>query len=226
MATYKGFTSVELRRPTRSTFNLSHEKRISSRIGKLTPVLISETMPNDTFYGSTEVLLKLAPMIAPIYHRLNVYVHYFFIPNRLLWKDWELFITGGRLGDEVASPPVPPYITIPGALGAGEDLLDIGSLADYLGIPPIPDADIALWTNRSVDMMPFAAFFKVWYDYYRDRNYVADNTALPMASGSNDALVGILSNRTRCWEHDYFTSALPFTQRGAEVLMPLDADVN
>lgn len=220
MATYKGFSSVELRRPGRSTFNLSHEKRISSRIGKLTPVLITETMPNDTFYGSTEVLVKLAPLIAPIYHRLHLYVHYFFVPNRLLWDDWEDFITGGRLGPGIDTPPVPPYFDLETVLNDAGDYLDTGSVADYLGVPPIPDADSALWVGRSIDAMPFFAFYKCWYDYYRDRNYVPDNDLLPQPSGASGLLIA-LETYYRAWEHDYFTSAQLTTQRGAEVLMPI-----
>lgn len=227
MAKYKGFTSVELTRPGRSTFDLSHEKRISSRIGKLTPVLVVETMPNDTFRGSTEVLVKIAPLVAPIFHRLNLYVHFFFVPNRLLMLEWEPFITGGRLGEAITVPPVPPAYLITDILSENADFLDVGSTADYLGIPPIPDADIALWTGRTIDGMPFLAFHKVWMDYYRDRNYIADNAggALPyvpggiVVNGPNDP---ILSARYRCWEHDYFTSAQLTTQRGQEVLMPLE----
>lgn len=224
MGKYKGFTSVELKRPGRSTFDLSHEKRISSRIGKLTPVFISETMPNDTFHGSSEVLVKLAPLVAPIYHSLKLYVHYFFVPNRLLWTDWEPFITGGRLGEFVESPPQPPHARFDDTFGLALDLLDGGSLADYLGFPPIPDADTALWGDRTYDLLPFAAFYRCWYDYYRDRNYVADNSFLPLASGGHASpeLPELLETRYRCWEHDYFTSALLTTQRGAEVLMPLE----
>lgn len=221
MGHYKGFTSVELRRPTRSTFDLSHEKRISSRIGKLTPVFISETLPNDTFFGSSEVLVKLAPLVAPIYHRLSLYVHYFFIPMRHLWKNWEPFITGGRLGESVTSPPQPPSFEIEDALALANDVLDTGSLADYLGIPPIADPPAGTWAGRSLDMMPFAACYKVWYDYYRDRNYVNDNALLPLNDGDFINL-DLLSTKYRCWEHDYFTSAQLTTQRGQEVLMPLE----
>lgn len=225
MGTYKGFTSVELRRPGRSTFDLSHEKRLSTRIGKLTPVLITETMPNDTFHGSSEVLIKLAPMIAPIYHRLNLYIHFFFIPMRLLWEEWEPFITGGRIGEAVTTPPVPPRFEIPATLAEGEELFNAGSLADYLGVPPIPDADAGLWTGRSIDAQPFAAMYRVWYDYFRDRNYVEDNFNLPSPSGVLSPNIGnsgdMLREQYRCWQHDYFTSAQLTTQRGSEVLMPL-----
>lgn len=224
MGTYKGFDSVELRKPKRSMFNLSHERRLSTRMGRLTPIFVSEVMPNDTFDSSSEVMLRLAPLLAPIMHRVNVFVHYFFVPNRILADWWEDFITGGRLGAEVTTPPVPSYMEINSILDKGLNHLDTSSLFDYLGGFNIPDADIANWGgNRSIDCLPFAAYQKIWYDYYRDRNYVADETFLPLASGNNVANINALCTiRTRAWEHDYFTSAQTSTQRGAEVLMPLE----
>lgn len=225
MSTYKGFTSVQLRKPTRSLFDLSHEKRISFKMGKLVPVFISETIPNDTFKCNTEIMLRLAPMLAPIMHRVNVFVHYFFIPNRLLWKDWEAFITNGRLGTE--TPPVPPSITMDTIGGAAQSLLASGSLWDYLGGTLASDGDATgPYAGRRLDMMPFAAVWKCWYDYYRDRNFVADNTFLPLASGNNGGLapadaLSIVTIRNRDYQKDYFTASLPWTQRGNEVLMPL-----
>lgn len=224
MSSFKGFTTVELRKPTRSLFDLSHEKRISFKMGELIPVFISETVPNDTFRCNTEVMLRLAPLLAPIMHRVNCFVHYFFVPNRLLWKEWELFITNGRLGTE--TPPIPPFVEIAEVGGIGQSLLDNGSLADYLGISPITDAGCAPYFGAPLDLMPFAAYNKVWYDYYRDRNFVADNTFLPMSSGLNGGMIpldmaSILTKRERDYQKDYFTSALPWTQRGNEVLMPL-----
>lgn len=224
---YKGFNSVELRKPKRSLFDMSHEKRLTTRMGKLTPILIRETIPNDTFTVNSEVMLRLAPLLAPIMHRVNVYVHFFFVANRLLWEDWETFITNGRLGTE--TPPVPPNAYIHDVLAFTGNLFDNSSLADYLGVGRIPDSEEASWTgNRAIDLMPFFAHYKVWYDYYRDRNYIDDNDVLPHASG-NESDINIVSEvmaiRNRDWNKDYFTSALPWTQRGDEVLMPLDASV-
>lgn len=224
MSSFKGFTTVELKKPTRSVFDLSHEKRVSFRMGELIPVFMSETVPNDTFRCNTEIMLRLAPLLAPIMHRVNCFVHYFFVPNRLLWKDWELFITNGRLGTE--TPPVPPFCEIAEVGGIGQNLLANGSLADYLGINPIPDASCAGYFGARLDLMPWAAYNKVWYDYYRDRNFVADNAFLPMSSGLNGGMIpldmaSILTKRERDYQKDYFTSALPWTQRGNEVLMPL-----
>lgn len=221
MSVFKGFTQVELRKPKRSLFDLSHERRMTTRMGRLTPCFIAETIPNDTFKVNTEMQIRLAPLVAPIMHRVNAFVHYFFVPNRLLWKDWELFITNGRLGTE--TPPVPPnsLITVLQARGLGH--LNLKTPSDYLGLNPITDA-AAGYANLTIDLMPHAAFYKVWYDYYRDRNFVADDAILPLASGAlstSASLDALFSNKVRCWQHDYFTSALPWTQRGDEVLMPL-----
>lgn len=220
MSPYQGFTTVELRKPPRSKFDLSHEKRITCRMGDLVPVFISETMPNDTFRCNTEVLMRLAPLKAPIYHRLNCFVHFFFVPNRLLWVDWEKFITNGRLGTE--TPPVPPNTPLDEIGALGLQLFAKGQLWDYLGGNPLSDADLATFGDTRIDIMPFAAYYKCWYDYYRDRNYVADNTILPLISGeTNPGAAGFFALKTRDYQKDYFTSALPFTQRGNEVLMPL-----
>lgn len=225
MSSFKGFTTVELKKPTRSEFDLSHEKRVSFKMGKLVPVFISETVPNDTFRCNTEVMLRFAPLLAPIMHRVNCFMHYFFVPNRLLWKDWEAFITNGRLGTE--TPPVPPYCLPQNIGAAAQSLLDNGSLFDYLGGTPMTDATAqGAMIDRKLDMLPFAAYWKCWYDFYRDRNFVADNTFLPLASGVNGGLIvgdmqSIVTIRNRDYQKDYFTSSLPWTQRGNEVLMPL-----
>lgn len=231
MSNYQGFNSVELKRPQRSTFDLSHERRDSTRIGKLTPILIQETLPNDTFHISAETLIKFAPMIAPIFQRLTMYVHFFFIPWRVLWDEWETFITGGRLGAAVATPPIPPYFKVQDAQTFTENYLDKGSIADYFGIPPMPDAQVADFVDIRIAMGPFAAWYKVFTDYYMDRNFSAfeELELLPMSSGLQDLNADyneMLVTRYRKWQPDYFTTALPWTQRGAEVLIPMEGAIS
>lgn len=202
---------------------------MSMKMGKLVPIMCTEVIPGDVIRGNTEVLVRVAPLLSPIYEKLSLYVHIFFVPNRLLWEEWETFITGGRLGAE-ASPeeaPIPPHFKISDMVAADE-FAGKGSLADYLGCPIFSDVDpVAVnWDvpGATVDAMPFAAYQKIWHDYYRDRNFVGDDEyfTFPMPSG----LINIGSTswyllQDRNYLHDYFTSALPFMQRGAEVLMPI-----
>lgn len=234
MGKFGGFSSVEMRKPKKSTFDLSHDKRLTTSMATLTPVFVSEAMPSDHFRGSTEILLRLAPLLAPIFDRIFLYVHFFFIPCRLLWEEWEPFITGGRLGvgTDPSVAPIPPRFEVQPYLDAGR--LDQGSLADYMGIPPVGNVTPTGWTGKFMDLMPMAAYQCVWFNYYRDRNFVADDVfgATPngqfpplhsgtytIGGGDNGAVY--FNIRQRAYEHDYFTSALPFTQRGEEVLMPI-----
>lgn len=236
MSKFSGFSSVQLQRPKRSAFDLTHDKRMTTRMGRLTPCLVTECVPSDTFRGSSEVLLRLAPLLAPIYDRIELYVHYFFVPNRLLWDEWEEFITGGRLGVGVDPlvAPIPPFLDIADYLTTSVEIFSKSSLADYLGVPALLtiDGTVANWNNRFLDMMPFAAYQLIWYEYFRDRNFVADDVlGMPMVSGEVPAVSGIplLQLQTRNYAHDYFTSALPFTQRGVDVMVPLSftsTDVN
>lgn len=228
MSKYKGNTHVKLVRPQQSVFDLSHEKKITTRAGRLTPVFISEVIPSDRMRGNSEILVRVAPLLAPIYDRLQLFVHFFFVPNRLLWEDWETFITGGRLGPGSTDPvaaPIPPFVDIEEAMVV-PSLFAKSELLDYLGMPLLADVNPnpAAWAGTSFDVMPALVYQKVWMDYYRDRNFIPDDfIQLPVASGVYNEYLSepSLNVKTRSWVQDYFTSALPWTQRGDEVLMPL-----
>lgn len=227
MSRYNGFSTVELKKPLRSSFDLTHDKRLTARMGQLIPCLTLEAIPSDSFRGSSEMLVRLAPLLAPIYDQIEIFVHFFFVPNRLLWEEWETFITGGRLGVgvEPLEAPVPPYGDIGAILAVGNEIFNKGSLADYLGVcPPLSQDPVTEnWDGITIDYMPFAAYQLIWYEYYRDRNYIDDATQFPLASGELAAseAYSLSALFTRNYLHDYFTSALPFTQRGEEVLMPV-----
>lgn len=223
---YKGNTTVEMTRPQRSTFDMSQERRLTTRMGRLTPVFVAETIPNDSWYGRSEIFIRLAPLLAPIYARVNVFMHWFFIPNRILGSWWEPFITGGRLGAEVVTPPVPSRFTFLNVAARAQQFMSKSKTINYMGMPPWTDADLTTTfsSDRTFDVLPLAAFYKCWYDWYRDRNYVADNTILPLPAGTiatTATIDALMATRLRAWEHDYFTSAQTNTQRGTQVLMPL-----
>lgn len=221
------FNSVELRKPQRSTFDLSHDKRLSAQMGYLYPVLIQECLPSDSFNGGTDMLVRMAPMIAPIFEQVQVYIHYFFVPNRLLWLEWEAFITGGQFGpDAQADPgpaPLPPDVNVEDLLAIDPLYFAKSKLYDYLGVPLLNDlAGPVSWSNAHLDCMPAAAYHKIWYDYYRDRRFVDDAIfqadELPLDSGTLNATDwltnGMGSLRSRCYAHDYFMSANITAQLG------------
>jgi len=229
MGKFKGFTSVELTKPKRSHFDLSHTKRLSAVPGYLTPVLIQECIPSDTFHGSSEMLVRLAPLLAPIYDQIMITIHFFFVPYRLLWAEWEEFITGGRLGVGIdpVNAPIPPYINVGDVLTEAGAIFDEGTLSDYLGVPLFTSIDPSegAYDDVEIDFMPYLAYNLLYAEYYRDRNFESDAVleTFPYASGVVAAAtaVTLMDRKKRKYMHDYFTSALPFTQRGTEVLMPL-----
>lgn len=211
----KIFTQVSVPKVRHNTFDLSHEKKFSGKIGQLIPVFLAETVPNDTFTIETSQLLRLAPLVAPVMHRFNIYTHFFYVPNRILWDDFTKFINGGNTGEET---PTFPTVSLNSEINGG-----VGNLHDFLGIPTTQNYDPSV----TVSAIPYAAYQKIWYEYYRDQNlytgseydFLEEN---PLKNGSNNANGSVLfSLQNRAWQHDYFTSALPWTQRGPEATIPL-----
>ena len=87
------FNSVQVQKPKKNVFDLTHDVKLSGKMGNLIPVLVNECVPGDTFQFGCDSLIRFAPLTAPVMHRMDVSVHYFFVPNRLVWEDWEKFIT-------------------------------------------------------------------------------------------------------------------------------------
>lgn len=224
------FKHVPTERVKRNRFDLSHEVKTTAKFGTLYPCLLLDTLPGDRISDQVTVFLRMAPMLAPIYHRIDVTFHAFFVPCRLLMQQdlWETFITaGGAQGNvEVILPYLRPDTIAAAGGGAGADAMRKGSLWDYLGLPLAPATPAGGWSQQKISVLPFRACAKVWNDFYRDPN-IAPSTELDLglelqgnvSTQSYDS--GILTLYQRGWEKDYFTSCLPWAQRGTEVLMPL-----
>lgn len=220
------FKQVPVNRVRSNVFDLSHEVKMSGKFGFLYPVLCVDTLPGDVFRDSMQCMVRFAPLLAPVMHRVDVTTHFFFVPNRLLTDHWESFITGGRSGTEA---PILPYIT-PAALQADgqADKMRKGELWDYLGLPVWDGVTPAAPSSEEqVSVLPFRAAGKVWNDYYRDPNFQDEfDLNLPQQGaeslGDFQAYTDMDSYR-RAWEKDYFTSALEQAQRGDQVLIPLSA---
>lgn len=193
--------------PGKNVFDLSHDVKMSCKMGNLYPTMAMEVVPGDSFSIGCESLMRFAPLIAPVMHRIDVTMHYFFVPNRILWPEWEKWIF-----NELPAGTMAPYISLDSFTNAQQQIF-----ADYMGVPPITDPS----ASCEISALPFAAYQKIYNEYYRDQNLVADVTTDLSDGDNNSAKSVLLALRTRAWEHDYFTAALPFAQKGDAVDIPL-----
>lgn len=217
------FREVPAPNVSRNLFDLSHEVKMSGKFSYLYPVLLMDCLPGDTIRDQMTAMVRFAPMLAPIMHRVDVTTHFFFVPCRLLTNLWEEFITGGQDGQ---STPVLPYVT-PSGLRANSGTAEMqkGSLWDYFGLPVLEAGTPAASNIEQISVLPFRAYLKIWSDYYRDPNFDTEaDLDLDLAGDvSAQAMAGdYLELRERGWQKDYFTAALPWPQRGPEVLMPIE----
>lgn len=198
------FSHIGALSPGRSVFDLSYQKIFTGELGELYPVMCDEMVPGDTFQIGNEAVLRFMPLVAPILHTIKLYVHYFFVPYRLLWNaetneeleetgNWEDYITGGVDGTNSDTLPiwVPTDTTV-------------GSLWDYLGFPTGIDPQ-GLYPMD----FPRRAYNLVYNEYYRDETLI---TAIGL---DNEDI------QKRAWAKDYFTSALPWQQRGTAPSLPI-----
>lgn len=200
------FSKVAGSKTPRSKFNLGHEKKLSLGLGDLIPTFVQETLPGDRFKVNQEIMIRMAPMIAPIMHRIDVWTHYFFVPNRIIWDSWEAFITGGEEGLDA---PVHPFVTMD---ATNYNRFQEGKLSDFLGLPTTSQTAVAV---KQVNALPFRAYHEIWNEYYRDQN-VDQAFDYGKGDGASDTWTPFFSIKQRNWHKDYFGSALPWTQRGPE----------
>lgn len=194
----KTFQGVGRAKIGRSFFDLSYRNLLTGDMGKLYPVCVRECVPGDVMTLGTEVVIRFQPLVAPILHDCFAYLHYFFVPYRLLWDDWESFITGGEDGTE--APTIPTWGTA--EYGAN-------TLWDYLGYPVSVDPEGVRPTG-----FPRRAYALIYNEYYRDQTQIAELD-----------ITTITGIQKRAWEKDYFTSALPWQQRGTAPALPISGDL-
>ena len=187
------FSEVGGLHPRRSVFDLSYEKKLTCDMAQLIPVMCDEVVPGDVFKIGNQAVVRFQPLVAPILHEINMYVHYFFVPYRILWDDWEDFISGGVDGQ--FADPIPEW---------EPTLTTEGSLWDFFGFPVGVDPDGAYPLD-----FPRRAYNIVYNEYYRDQNLQTE-VAL-----TNETILN------RGWEKDYLTSALPWQQRGTAPALPI-----
>lgn len=214
------FDTVMASKPKRNVFDLSHPVNLSCSQGDLIPVWCEEIVPGDDFRKTTECMVRLAPTLAPHFSRINVKFENFFVPLRLIWSEYEKAFTGGKLG---TTAPVWPYMVVN---AANAELFEESTLADYLGFPAYDPGTVPT-QEINVSVLPFRAYQLIYDEYYRNQNLIDPigcSTSSGVQAGAETIKLGTI--RKRMWEKDPFTSCLPNTQRGADVVLPVEAEVS
>lgn len=230
--------------PDRNLFNLSHVVRGDYTFGYLYPVVAKMCLPGDVIKMSAEMVVRLNPMVVPISQEINAHLYSFFVPFRILdyykvpvnnsvinWPDFESVYSGGYKGNETRDfPRVHNLISINSSkwkVSQVEYWYSPCELCDYLGvINPLacsPDSDYLSFVTQNVLAYPIAAYNSIYANYFADENLEDDKFV--DANGVPDKSSFFIHNNMFLqlgnWDKDYFTSALPFQQRGTAPALPV-----
>ena len=212
----------------RTKFDRSHVYKTTFNSGKLIPVFVDEVLPGDTTRMSVNYFARLATPIKPIMDNIYLDWFFFFVPNRLVWEHWQNFCFEQEDPDDSTDYVIPTIYS-----HTSTENLVIGSLWDYFGLPINTTNDIS-----GINALPFRAVYLIWNEWFRDENLQKSvkiqkgdaNEVLDFSRisdqpswlfGTDGNLIAGHACPPRGKRHDYFTSALPWTQKGPGVSIGL-----
>lgn len=212
----------------RTKFDRSHVYKTTFNSGKLIPVFVDEVLPGDTTRMSVNYFARLATPIKPIMDNIYLDWFFFFVPNRLVWEHWQNFCFEQEDPDDSTDYVIPTIYS-----HSSQENLLIGSLWDYFGLPINTTENIS-----GINALPFRAVYLIWNEWFRDENLQksvkiekGDANAVLDSSRISDQpswlfdtdnnLIAGHACPPRGKRHDYFTSALPWTQKGPGVSIGL-----
>ena len=187
----------------RSVFDRSHDYKTTLDAGYLIPFFVDEVLPGDTFKLRVNAFVRMNTLIAPFMDNVFMDTFFFFVPTRLVWDNWQKFC------GEQKNPGDSTDFLIPSLSGTNNFATE--TIFDYMGIPSNVALDPA---NTPINALPFRAYNLIYNEWFRDENLI-DSVAVPTGDGPDTIDNYKLLKRAK--RHDYFTSALPWPQKGPSV---------
>ena len=201
--------SVNLKR---SVFDRSHDYKTTLDSGYLVPFYVDEVLPGDSFKLNVATFARMNTPIVPFMDNVYLETFFFFVPTRLVWDNWQKF-NGEQKNPGDSTDYLVPCLGVP----TGSYTFSSGSVFDYFGLPtnvPLPINPSGLPSVSYISSLPFRAYNLIWNEWFRDEN-LQNSVAVPTGDGPDNPSVFSLLKRGK--RHDYFTSALPWPQKGPSV---------